>query len=158
MAGPMSRGGDSGLERAIDGLAATLFALCAAWSLHASGITAMAAVGVAAIGGAVALACLRRVGRAADEPGFALAEPEFDEPVDDTLLLEDRLIEPAGDSQVVRLFAVGAGYAPQVPGELAERIDHFLDGARPALRAVPAQPDAAQELYEALAEIRRTLR
>lgn len=148
----------TGLEQAIDGFAATLFALCLAASLHRWGIAPLAAVGTAAVGGAATLAILGRIGRIGDELSFAVGDLEFEEPADDALLLEDRLAEPAEDSRVVRLFAVGAGYAPEMPGALAARIDQFLGGTRPPLRAVPAQPDAAQELYEALADIRRTLR
>ena len=118
----------------------------------------MGAVGCGAAAGVIAFLALARVAGAERAPGFAPIDTVFDEAVDDVLLLEDRLEEPTEDSQVVRLFAVGAGGGPaHVPGELAERIDHFL-GGRPPLHAVPPQQDATQELYEALAAIRRTLR
>lgn len=155
----MTRVGTTGLEQAIDGFAATAFALCAAWSLFMAGVAPTGVVAAAACAGGVALLGLRRVGHSGPRVGFELKAVEWEEPVDDTLLLDDRLVEPEGDSQVVRLFAVGGGgRSAHVPGELAARIDHFLGGARPALHAVPAETDAAHELFEALAEIRRTLR
>lgn len=100
-------------------------------------------------------ACLRLLGRIAiEEPRYDLAdfdvhdiEPELtedaspgDEPLaaEDALELDDVLPEPAPDSRVVRLFAPEA--MPQV---------------EPDGRVVP---DAAKDLYEALAHLRRSLR
>ncbi len=154
----MTRGRTSGLEQALDGFAATAFALCVAWSLTLSGLVPGGAAAAAVLAGAATLWALRRLGGMRQQFAFVPVAAEWDEPVDDTLLLEDRLAEPEENSQVVRLFAVGGGRPSHLPGELAARIDHFLEGGRPALRAVPAQPDAAQELYEALADIRRNLR
>lgn len=154
----MTRRDGSQFEQAIDIMAATAFALCAGWSFTQWGLAPMGAGGAAALSGVLASGVLRRVGGVGSGIGFQPAPAEFDEPVDDTLLLEDRLVEPAADSQVVRLFAVGGGRGPNVPGALAERIDEFLGHGRGALRMVPAQPDATQELYDALAEIRRSLR
>lgn len=156
----MTRGNATGPEKAIDGLAATAWAACVAWSLSRWGLAPLGAGGLGAVGGLVAFVALGRIGGAESPLQFLPLELAFDDPADDTLLLEDRLDEPAADSPVVRLFAVGGGgrhMQAHVPGELAERIDHFL-GERPPLRAVPPPPDAAHELYEALAAIRRTLR
>ena len=155
----MTRYRATGPEQALDGFAATLFAISAGWSLWLVGLAPIATVGGAALAGVSVLIGLQRVGGHASAPGFVPSDMKFDEPVDDTLLLEDRLPEPEAESRVVRLFAVGGGSDGRlVPGELAARIDRFLDGSRGNPLAAPAQPDAAQELYEALADIRRTLR
>ena len=68
---------------------------------------------------------------------------------EDELILEDVLaaIDPA--ARVVRLFQ-----ANDTAGELHERIEHHL---RTAPRAA-APPDATQELHEAIAALRRSLR
>ena len=66
------------------------------------------------------------------------------------LLLEDVRVDPDPAERVVRLFQ-----ASQMPtaGQLHERIEQHLGRApRPAL------PDATQELHEALAALRRSLR
>ena len=71
--------------------------------------------------------------------------------LNDELLLDDILAGIAPDSRVVRLFDAAA---MPTPGQLRERIDRHLDqGKRPT-----APPDASQDLYEALAELRRSLR
>lgn len=75
-------------------------------------------------------------------------EPQPDR-ADDELVLEDVLaaIDPA--ARVVRLFQ-----ANDTAGELHERIERHL---RAAPRAAAA-PDATQELHEAIAALRRSLR
>lgn len=90
--------------------------------------------------------------RAADE-NFAVAEPvgcEVD-PGQEPLLLDDILAELGPDSRVVRLF--GTGTVPTA-GELKTRIDRHLD--REASES--QSRDAAQELHEALAKLRRSIR
>jgi hypothetical protein len=70
---------------------------------------------------------------------------------DDELLLVDVLAKLQPDSRVVQLFD-----RARVPtaGELKARIDRHLSQARPA---VGEQPDASQALYDALADLRRSL-
>jgi hypothetical protein len=69
---------------------------------------------------------------------------------DDPLVLDDILSEIGPDSRVVRLFDPSA---VPTPGQLKARIDRHLDeGASPA-----ASEDAAQALFEALAQLRRSL-
>ena len=69
----------------------------------------------------------------------------------DELLLEDILAEIGPNSRVVRLFDPAT---LPTPGQLNARIvRHLNDGASPA-----APPDASQALYDALAELRRSLR
>lgn len=76
---------------------------------------------------------------------------------DEALLLDDPLVEAEPESRVVRLFA-----APPMPtpGQLKERIDrHLATGAMHSVHEFegPA-PDAADSLYAALSELRRSLR
>ena len=72
--------------------------------------------------------------------------PEREEP----LILDDILAKIEPDSRVVRLFDPSA---VPTPGQLKDRIDRHLDeGTSPA-----ASEDAAQALFEALAQLRRTL-
>ena len=73
------------------------------------------------------------------------------------LLLDDPLVEADPGSRVVRLFA-----APPLPtpGQLKDRIDqHLATGTMHVVREYegPA-PDAADALYAALSELRRSLR
>lgn len=81
---------------------------------------------------------------------------------DHELLLVDRLDAPDADSRVVRLFA------PEtiaVPGELVERIETWLEGARERIAAPaaatgghgPGSSPASASLHAALADIRRSL-
>ena len=137
------------IERAVElGASAVLGAAVAASVWIATASLAAVPAGVAAF--AAGWSLLRRFAVEASAPGFAAAPFAFD--AEETLLLDDVLVAPQPDSRVVRLFA-GDRVAP---GELARRIDRFLEnGQAPA----PAPPEeAAQALYEALAEIRRSLR
>jgi hypothetical protein len=70
--------------------------------------------------------------------------PEGDEP----LVLDDILAEIRPDSRVVRLFDPSA---MPTPGQLKGRIDRHLD------EGSAAPPDASEALFEALAELRRSL-
>jgi hypothetical protein len=69
----------------------------------------------------------------------------------DALMLDDVLAELEPDSRVVRLFDPSA--MPR-PGGFEVRIDQHL-GAGPSQSP---SPDASQALYDALAELRRSLR
>lgn len=115
-----------------------------------------AALGMGALALLIAsVACnrvLRHVG--AEEQQFDLAvfelpeleleacepQPASDEPLE----LEDVLAEPAADSRVVRMFA-----PESMPAQIGRTL-HDQHG-RPI-------PDAAQDLYRALADLRRSLR
>jgi hypothetical protein len=67
------------------------------------------------------------------------------------LELNDILVEIAPDSRVVQLFDPTA---MPTAGQLKSRIDRHLDGGTP--RSPP--PDASEALFEALADLRRSLR
>jgi hypothetical protein len=69
----------------------------------------------------------------------------------DELVLDDILAELAPDARVVRLFDPAS---VETPGQLQSRIDDFLHGESPG--SPPA--DASKALYDALAELRRSLR
>lgn len=74
-------------------------------------------------------------------------------PVAETeLLLEDVLPRIRGESRVIQMF----GHAAPTPGELKSRIDRHLNGAG-RVPPLPSQPDASQALYDALADLRRSL-
>lgn len=113
------------------------------------------------------LAVMRRVG-AAEPTGFDIALVPLDEFAgEEPLDLIDRIEAPATDSRVVRLFAPEK---IEAPGELAARIDDWLDGARQRIgesgkRLVtgaaghgPRSSPASAALYAALSDIRRSLR
>ena len=66
-------------------------------------------------------------------------------------MLDDILAELGPNSRVVRLFDPAA---MPTPGQLNARIErHLGEGTSPT-----ASPDASQALYDALAELRRSLR
>ena len=69
----------------------------------------------------------------------------------DELVLDDILSGLEPDSRVVRLFDPAA---VQTPGQLRSRIDQYLQEDA----ASPPTPDASKALYDALAELRRSLR
>lgn len=69
----------------------------------------------------------------------------------DALLLDDILAELAPDSRVVRLFDPSA---MPTPGQLKSRIDRHLDENAPPTTS----PDASQALFDALSELRSSLR
>jgi len=91
--------------------------------------------------------------RAIESEEPLLLDTLYEEP----LLLDDPLCEPATDSRVVQLFA-----SPPLPtpGQLKARIDrHLATGTMHVVHEYegPA-PDAADALYAALADLRRSLR
>ena len=76
------------------------------------------------------------------------AAPATKREIEEELVLEDVLDAIESDSRVVRLFEVS-----ETAGEMQARIEKHLGSARHQ-----AQANAAQELHEALAALRRSLR
>jgi hypothetical protein len=76
------------------------------------------------------------------------ANPAAKREIEDELVLEDVLEAIESDSRVVRLFEPS-----DTAGEMQARIERHLHSTRRQ-----AQADAAQELHEALAALRRSLR
>lgn len=85
--------------------------------------------------------------QAAAKSPATIPEPPADEP----LVLDDILAEIGPDARVVRLFDPSA---MPTPGQLRARIDRHLEDCDPTAGLV----DASQALYDALAELRRSLR
>jgi hypothetical protein len=85
-------------------------------------------------------------------PAFELAPLEFDCREGDELLLDQPLAPPQRPSNVVSLRQ-----SSPTAGELRESIERHLEATRGSA-APPAVPDAVDELREALAELRRSLR
>ena len=136
---------------ALDGLDAWLFSLGAALAAGGAGFALVRSVGSAKWGG-------MRIDLSPID-GLVIAPTPFE----DELLLTDTIEPLAEESRVVRLFAPET---LQVPGELAERIDDWLDGARSRLGTRgdeprrghgPAASPASAALHSALADIRRSL-
>ena len=76
-------------------------------------------------------------------------EDELPANAEDELILEDQLPPPEADSRVVRLFDPRS----ETAGQMQERIDrHLRTSSRPQLS------DASQELHDALAALRSSLR
>lgn len=162
------------IERAVDTFAAALFAAATAFAvgnvLRGSVVHPQLGMAVATALVLSYLLCIRTL-RALGAPGPSLTLPEFklaaveavalDELVltdadrlyprsDEPLVLDDVLAKTSPGSRVVRLFDPSA---VPTPGQLKTRIDRHLgvDAAR------VAPPDASQALFEALAELRRSL-
>ena len=158
----MDGAGEGGLAaRLIDGVAAMLFAVAAAFAAGVFLGPPAAAIGGAAGFGAAFL-FLRSVTpepRRHRLPAFAPIEWDAVElrPKElaelEPLLLIDRLTVPE-DSRVVRLFA-----APPLPspGELKARIDAHLAGREAGAEVVHLPVDASAALREALADLRRSI-
>lgn len=167
----MTRGAAERIETGVDVAAAAL--------LGAAMFVALSAFAVPlASGGAVAAfvacaACLRAVRPAprtfgiADFPARAFKPEQLPELVlldadrllpvagevrgDEELVLDDILAEIGPDARVVRLFDPAAMLSPD---QLKDRIDRHLDGVSPPT----APPDASQALFDALAQLRSSLR
>jgi hypothetical protein len=136
-------------------------------SLGFGGAGAMLVAGAAGFAlGFLAMRAVKPEARAYPVASFAvepIAPAETEEPLlldtlyEDPLLLDDPLAEPETDSRVVQLFA----HAPlPTRGQLKERIDrHLATGTMHVVHEFegPA-PDAADALYAALADLRRSLR
>ena len=156
------------LEAIVDLGASLALGAAAAWAGARIGdVTASAAAGV--LGCALALTFLRRLGPGpmhfrlhdfvpADLPVAVPGEllltdadrlPVAEDDGPEALLLEDALGPADPDSRVVRLFDPSA---MPTPGELRARIDRHLAGPQ------SAPPDASQALFEALAQLRSSLR
>jgi len=168
----MSWNSAESLEEWMDVLAAAALSLAVSFAaVHAA--SPLIAFLLAAIAGCGAYAALRAV--KPGSPSFRLAEftkgvielPIYDELIltdadrlpaplapteteDDVLILDDILVGLEPNSQVVRLF--DPSIMP-TPGQLRRRIDRHLDRTGRA----SAPPDDSQALYDALAELRRSL-
>ncbi|GAA4721472.1 hypothetical protein H9L13_09970 [Sphingomonas lutea] len=148
-------------ERGIDLVAAAALGSAVGWTASSAGIATPFAGAAALTCLAAGYAALRGVPPEAPRfamPDFEVADLEPDElllTADDVcgdpqaLLLEDVLAVPDEHSRVVRLFDAAA---MPTPGELKARIDRHLAGPS----AEP--PDASQALFDALADLRRSLR
>lgn len=113
------------------------------------------------VGGLLGWLFVRNAGLA--HPASSL--PRFElEPVplgladdDDELLLDDPVATPAAPSRVVSLF--GGGESLPTAGELQSRIDRHLGSNAARDPSGPIfVPDASDALFEALADLRRSLR
>ncbi len=82
-----------------------------------------------------------------DEPLILTAADRLHPADVEPLMLDDILAEIDAESRVVRLFDPSS---VPTPAELKDRIDRHLDETAPP-------PDASHALYEALAELRRSL-
>ena len=92
---------------------------------------------------------------AAQLPELLLARAQMAHPPasgDGELLLDDVLAQLQPNSRVVQLFNPSR---IATPGELKSRIDQHLEAERRG--ASQLQPDASQALYDALADLRRSL-
>jgi hypothetical protein len=160
------------IETVADTLAAAVFAAATGYAVGSllHGIVGHAQLEVAAATAFVTsyLLCIRGLRTiAATAPRLSLPEfavpalesVPFDELVltdadrlrpgdDEPLELDDILAEIGPDSRVVRLFDPSA---MPTPGQLRARIDRHLD------EGSAAAPDASEALFEALAELRRSL-
>lgn len=154
------------------GLAGGYAALAGSPSLGLPAAVAM--VSTAAGGFVLGLAVMRAVRpepRSHALPAFALPpiddeelllEDVIEEPLlldrlveDCALLLEDRLAQPEPDSRVVQLFATSP---MPTPAQLKHRIDrHLADSEGVSPIGLPP-PDAAQALFAALDDLKRSLR
>jgi hypothetical protein len=99
-----------------------------------------------------------------EDMGELLLDTPYLSSLDDELILDDPIAPAAGGSRVVRLFAPETIAAP---GELADRIDSWLEGARGRQRPVvaasggglgPTSSPASAALHAALDDLRRSLR
>lgn len=127
------------------------------------------AMGVAMVGGALGWLFVRGAGggtarMALPEFMIVAVEPETVEPAvpkaidDEVLILDQRVDVEAAPRRVVSLF--GGNEVP-TPGELQRRIAVHLSAhsAPPVPGTAPhAVPDASDALFEALADLRRSLR
>lgn len=153
------------IESLVDAGAAALFAAAAAYALGVLVSRLPETVGGAALAFALGFAALRRV--APEQRHFKLSDFQLEAVAPITpgeLLLTERLVPPVAkgelvlddilaeigpDSRVVRLFDP---VAMPTAGQLKDRIDRHLEGAPPG-----TAPDASQALFDALAELRRSL-
>jgi hypothetical protein len=131
-------GEDNPVEKAADIAAAALFAAAVGFAAGAAGLGAVPTIIAAVAASYGAFMGLRNVSPGNptfDLPAFELVPFEFGQ-TEDELVLDDVLESAPPDARVVRLF--GPGHQP--------------------VSSNPSQPDAAQALNEALAQLRRSLR
>ena len=161
------------VESGVDLAAAAIFAAAIAYGMLRLGwspLTAAAAAGAALLASWRILRAIEAASPAFDFPPFETAPLPEAEEVDELVLTDADLLDPADKdahvdelvlddvlakledlSRVVRLFDRSA---MPTPGELKSRIDaHLEEGPQPN-----ATPDASQALHDALSELRRTLR
>ena len=159
----------------MDGGAAALLALAIGIASSMLAVDPAAGFAAAALGGFAAFYRLRSIG--AEECAFALTDFEpLAAPADELLLTEADRVQPGHErsggevllldrallhvgegARVVRLFEPSTTFTP---GELQARIGrHFADvrDARAGSAETPPH-DASQALFEALAELKRSLR
>lgn len=163
------------IERNIERTASAIFAVAAAYAAYTYWVPQIPQPTLGAYTGGVGafayLLCVRTLHALQPRPRFQV--PIFDlrkidpEPVDElvltaadqatqpaahqqALVLDDILAELGPESRVVRLFDAAA---MPTPGQLKSRIDRHLDGEA----ARDPSPDASEALFEALAELRRSL-
>lgn len=159
------------IESFVEWTAPIPLAAAVGWAAVRLGFAAVLALVLGAIALTGGLAAIRAVGRvgatssakfqpAAIEPSESTLGELLLEAKDEILLLDDPLIEPGGDSRVIRLFA-----RPQpTPGELVDRIEGFLGEVGRTIPPVAADPierrpiDASAALHAALANVRASLR
>ena len=133
---------DSAAVKAVDVAAAAVLAAAVGFGAGVAGLGALPTISAAVAASFAGFAFLRNVSAGHstyDLPGFEPLPLEFAPEVSDELLLEDELGIVPQDSRIIRLFDPGRE-----------------EGA--AKRPAPQDPDAAQALTEALAELRRSLR
>ncbi len=172
------------VERAVERAAATLFATamaCSTFAFLANELDqlrlAIVSLGAFVAGFALAATVLRILGRDAAQfalPSFELSPLDLDpwdelllteqtelvlteadrlpeKSAEDELILDDILAKLGSDSRVVRLFEPSA---MPTPGQLNARIEsHLRQASTPA-----AVVDASEALFEALTQLRRSLR
>ena len=152
------------VERGVDAGAAMLFAAAVGYAVltwSATPLLATLSAAIAMIGGFRALRAVPPEAAHFELEQFDGCNFEFTQ-IEELLLTDADRIDPpellldtalahfGPESRVVRLFDPAA---MPTPAELKARIDRHLDGSS---QAAPA--DASQALYDALAELRRSLR
>jgi hypothetical protein len=163
------------LEAGVDTAAASFFAAALAFSgsrLIPGAFAPACAAALAALGFVLCRKALNRVAPGREHyavPIFDVREIEPLEalPRDELLLTESDRLQPAADSDPLVLDDVLAGTAPDsrvvqlfdpaampTAGQLKARIDRHLDGGTSHFPS----PDASEALFEALADLRRSLR
>ena len=131
-------GEDNPVEKAADIAAAALFAAAVGFAAGAAGLGAVPTIFAAVAASGAAFITLRNVSagnRTYGLPAFELVPFEIGQ-AEDELVLDDVLESAPADARVVRLFGPG----------------------RQPVSSNSSQPDAAQALNEALAQLRRSLR
>jgi hypothetical protein len=127
------------VEKAADIAAAALFAAAVGFAAGAAGLGAVPTIFAAVAASCGAFTVLRNVSagdRTYGLPAFDLVPLEIGQQAAEELVLDDVLERAPPDARVVRLFGP----------------------SHQSVSSNPSQPDAAQALNEALAQLRRSLR